>query len=161
MVVDQRLYGFLDARPESSPVQGLRMLFAHPRTALAFARSRPRVNLAVAVVALFFAGMGIAALVRPAFIWAPFGIEPTTPESRNEVRAVYGGFGLAVAVLLVVADGACRPPRRGAIAVAVSLFGMAAGRVFSGLFEPKALVGFPGFFLLVEAALGGLLLAGR
>ena len=42
MVVDQRLYGFLDARPESSPVQGLRMLFAHPRTALAFARSRGR-----------------------------------------------------------------------------------------------------------------------
>lgn len=42
MVVDQRLYGFLDARPESSPVQGLRMLLAHPRTALAFARSRGR-----------------------------------------------------------------------------------------------------------------------
>ena len=119
-------------------------------------------NLAVAVVALFFAGMGVAALVRPAFIWAPFGVEPTTPESRNEVRAVYGGFGLAVAVLLVVADGKPADLRDGVlIAVAVSLFGMAAGRVFSGLFEPKALIGFPGLFLLVEAALGGLLLAGR
>jgi hypothetical protein len=40
-VVDQRLYGLLDARP-SSPVQGLRMLLAHPRTALAFSRSRGR-----------------------------------------------------------------------------------------------------------------------
>ena len=40
MVVDQRLYGFLDARPESSPVQNVRMLLAHPRTAVAFARVR-------------------------------------------------------------------------------------------------------------------------
>jgi hypothetical protein len=41
-VVDQRLYGFLDARPDSSPVQNLRMLAAHPLTALAFARTRGR-----------------------------------------------------------------------------------------------------------------------
>lgn len=40
LVTDQRLYGFLDARPESSPVQNLRMLFAHPLTAVAFARAR-------------------------------------------------------------------------------------------------------------------------
>ena len=39
-VRDQRLYGFLDARPESSPVSNLRMLAAHPLTALAFARTR-------------------------------------------------------------------------------------------------------------------------
>lgn len=39
-VVDQRLYGFLDARPESSPVQNLRMLVAHPLTAVTFARVR-------------------------------------------------------------------------------------------------------------------------
>jgi hypothetical protein len=39
-VVDQRLYGFLDARPESSPVQNLRMLVAHPLTAIAHARAR-------------------------------------------------------------------------------------------------------------------------
>jgi hypothetical protein len=40
LVVDQRLYGFLDARPDSSPVQNLRMLVAHPLTAIAFARVR-------------------------------------------------------------------------------------------------------------------------
>ncbi|NYJ02949.1 ketosteroid isomerase-like protein [Nocardioides thalensis] len=39
-VVDQRLYGFLDPRPESSPVAGLRMLASHPLTALALARAR-------------------------------------------------------------------------------------------------------------------------
>ena len=42
LVVDQRLYGFLDARPESSPVQNLRMLTSHPLTAVAFARVRGR-----------------------------------------------------------------------------------------------------------------------
>lgn len=39
-VFDQRLYGFLDARPDTSPVQNLRMLVAHPQTAAAFARAR-------------------------------------------------------------------------------------------------------------------------
>jgi hypothetical protein len=40
LVVEQRLYGFLDARPESSPIQNLRMLVAHPLTALGYARAR-------------------------------------------------------------------------------------------------------------------------
>lgn len=39
-VVDQRLYGFLDARPERSPVAGLRMLVSHPLTTLALGRAR-------------------------------------------------------------------------------------------------------------------------
>ena len=42
LVVEQRLYGFLDARPESSVVQNLRMLVAHPLTALGYARARSR-----------------------------------------------------------------------------------------------------------------------
>lgn len=40
LVVEQRLYGFLDPRAELSPVQNLRMLVAHPLTAIAFARVR-------------------------------------------------------------------------------------------------------------------------
>jgi hypothetical protein len=40
LVVDQRLYGFLDVRGESSVVQNLRMLVAHPLTATAFVRAR-------------------------------------------------------------------------------------------------------------------------
>jgi hypothetical protein len=42
LVVEQRLYGFLDARPESSPIQNLRMLVAHPLTAIGYARARSR-----------------------------------------------------------------------------------------------------------------------
>ena len=40
LVVDQRLYTFSDVHSESSPVQNLRMLVAHPFTATAFARAR-------------------------------------------------------------------------------------------------------------------------
>ncbi|TDD44181.1 DUF4345 domain-containing protein [Kribbella antibiotica] len=119
-------------------------------------------NVAVAVVAIFFAGMGVAALVKPALIWKPFGVAPTTPAARNEVRAVYGGFGLAVAALLIAADSATAGFRDGVlVSVAVALGGMAAGRLLGALFEPKPLLRWPGFFLLVEAALAGLLLTAR
>jgi len=115
--------------------------------------------MAVVVVAIFFAGMGIVALVRPAVVWAPFGVAPTTAESRNEVRAVYGGFGLAVAALLFAAEAGTADFRDGVlVSVAVALGGMAAGRLLGALVEPKPLLGMPGFFLVVEAALAGLLL---
>ena len=115
-------------------------------------------SVLVLLVAVFFAGMGLAALVSPAFIWAPFGVVPSTPASRNEVRAVYGGFGLAVAGLLVAADRAGDSFREGAlVAVAVSLAGMAAGRLIGLLVEPSGLRGYPALFLGVEAALAGAL----
>ena len=117
-------------------------------------------NVAALVVAVGFATMGLAALLRPAFIWAPFGVEPTTPEARSEVRAVYGGFGLALAGLLVLTDDSTL--RDGVlVAVAVSLAGMAAGRVVSALLEPRTLLRAPGFFLVIEAALAALTLAAR
>jgi hypothetical protein len=119
-------------------------------------------DVAVWVVAVGFAIMGLAALLKPAVIWVPFGIEPTTPGARSEVRAVYGGFGLAVAGLLVWALDADAGIRSGVLlAVAVSLYGMAAGRLFSGLFEPRALLGWPGAFFLIEVASGALLCAAR
>ncbi len=51
----------------------------------------------IVLAAVFFAGMGIFALARPAALIRPFGIALPIPESRVEVRAVYGGFGLAIA----------------------------------------------------------------
>jgi hypothetical protein len=119
------------------------------------------VNAAALVLAFGFASMGLVALVRPAFIWAPFGVEPTTPESRSEVRAVYGGFGLAIAVLLVLTDDSADVRDGVLVAVAVSLFGMATGRLVSALVEPRALLRAPGLFLLVEVGAAGLALAAR
>jgi hypothetical protein len=116
----------------------------------------------IVIVAVGLALMGLAALAKPAVIWAPFGVEPTTPASRSEVRAVYGGFGLAIAGVLVFATDATPGVREGILlAVAVSLFGMAAGRVVSALFEPRTLLGAPGLFLVIEVVAGELLLLAR
>jgi hypothetical protein len=111
-------------------------------------------SVLVAIVAIFFAGMGVAALVRPAMIWAPFGAEPTTPAARNEVRAVYGGFGIALAILLVVADDASAGFRDGVlVAIAVALAGMAAGRIIGFVVEPRSVAGFTVLFGVIEALL--------
>lgn len=119
-------------------------------------------NPVVVVVAILFAGMGVVALAAPRVIWAPFGVVPETPSSRNEVRAVYGGFGIAIAVLLFLAEKDGGDFRTGVlVAVAFALFGMAGGRIVSAVIEPKSVLGYPAFFLLVEAAGGGLLLLSR
>ena len=48
--------------------------------------------------------MGVYALAAPAALIRPFGVTPETPTSRSEIRAVYGGFGLAIAAVLAYAD---------------------------------------------------------
>lgn len=111
-------------------------------------------SVLVIIVAIFFAGMGAAALIRPAVIWAPFGVAPTTPAARNEVRAVYGGFGIAVAILLVVADNASAGFRDGAlVTTAVALAGMAAGRIVGFVVEPRGVGRFTVLFGVIEVVL--------
>jgi hypothetical protein len=107
------------------------------------------------VVAIFFALMGAVTLVRPAAAWKPFGIAPTTAAARNEVRAVYGGFGLAVAGLILLTDQSQQGFRNGVlVAVAVLCAGMAGGRIIGFVIEPRAARAFPLVFLLVEVVLG-------
>ncbi len=91
-------------------------------------------DVLVLVAAALFAAMGGWALARPARVVDRFGIVVTTPDGRNEVSAVYGGFGLAVSALLVFAattDG------RGELwipsIVSVQCLGMATGRIVSML----------------------------
>ena len=87
------------------------------------------------VVALAFLAMGLGALARPDLVLAQFGVDRLTREGRNEVRAVYGGFGIAVAALLFVPFAV--PDLRGPICltVAVALMGMAAGRLVSAVVD--------------------------
>jgi hypothetical protein len=89
-------------------------------------------DLLVAWPAVFFLGMGLFALARPDRIVDRFGTDVTTLDGRGEVRAVYGGFGIAVAAVLfwsLLADDAGRwwVP----LVVAVATLGMAAGRLMS------------------------------
>jgi len=111
---------------------------------------------AIAVTALFMAGMGLSALARPAFVVALVGLVPSTPDARNEVRAVYGGFGVAMAALLVFASGDATLRPGVLVAMAAALLGMAGGRLAGMVAERTGR--WPCVFLLVETALGVLLL---
>lgn len=112
------------------------------------------------VVAVAFALMGIGALVRPTVVTRQFGIPALTPEGRSEVRAVYGGFGLAVAAMLVVAITS--PDLRAGIAitVAVALFGMAVGRVVSAVID-RSMSKVAALYLVIEVVAGALLVLAR
>jgi hypothetical protein len=112
----------------------------------------------IAAAALFFLGMGVLALVRPAGLVAPFGISLAGPEGRLEVCAVYGGFGIAIAALLGVAALDPAAHRGEVLAVAVALFGMAGGRVLGRIRDrPRAF--YPvWFYFWVEVVVGALLL---
>ena len=114
-------------------------------------------TIVIVLAAVFFGGMGVFALARPTALIRPFGITLPIPESRAEVRAVYGGFGLAIAGMLALALTG-HPARDGIlITVAAALGGMAIGRLVSGLIDrPKAF--YPnGFYFLVEVAGGAAL----
>ena len=96
-------------------------------------------------------------LWRPAIVLSLFGTVVTMSEGRNEVRAVYGGYGVAMGALLVcsLATPALRPGIL--VCVAVAMLGMAAGRLFS--FWVDGRTGFyPRLFLGVEIAVCSILL---
>jgi hypothetical protein len=112
----------------------------------------------VPLIAAAFAAMGLLALARPERIVAYFGTRELSRDGRNEVRAVYGGFGLAIAALLAAVPyhPALRPGTL--LAVALALLGMAAGRLLSALLDgPPGR--WPWIFMGVELA-GGCALLG-
>lgn len=113
-------------------------------------------DITLYAVALAFLAMGCTALLRPASIGRYFELAIITVDSRNEVRAVYGGFGVAMAGALVIATRV-DSLRAGVVAcVALALAGMAAGRLFSALFERPGR--WPWVFCAIELA-GALSLA--
>jgi hypothetical protein len=112
----------------------------------------------IAVVGVFFLGMGIYGLAAPERLIKPFGIALDRPEARAEVRAVYGGFGVAIAGVLAFA--ALRPEFRTGIGltVGIALAGMAAGRVVSALAGDRTAFYPNWFYFLVEIVASAALL---
>lgn len=115
-------------------------------------------NLLVLCIAAAFAAMGLVALARPERIVGYFGTPSLTRDGRNEVRAVYGGFGLAVAGLLCIATTHAGIRAGAVLAVAVALLGMATGRLVSVLID-GAPGRWPWVFMGIELAGGCVLLA--
>ena len=107
------------------------------------------------VVALFFLGMGLVGLAAPERIAATFGTPALSAEGRNEVRAVYGGFGVAVGALLLAAPARPDVP----LCVAVALAGMAGGRLVAAALEPPRRFYPCWFYFTVETLMAVALLA--
>lgn len=110
------------------------------------------------VAAAFFLAMGIMALISPSMVARQFQVMNLTSVGRNEVRAVYGGFGVAVGFALIYAADDHRVGPGITLAVAIALVGMAAGRVVSALID-RTLGWFSMLFLAVECLLAALLFA--
>jgi hypothetical protein len=102
--------------------------------------------------------MGLYALAQPAGVLERFGVAVQTADGRNEVRAVYGGFGLVVAGMLVYAAFTAG---RGALwipsVIALALLGMAAGRLISMAIDRTRGGGQVWLFLAVELVLAVML----
>ncbi len=101
------------------------------------------------VTAALFALMGMGSLIAPTNVTAQFGIPELNRDGRNEVRAVYGGFGLAVAGALVLA--VLHPEWRAGVALTVALAvgGMAGGRLLSAAVD-RGISRTPLFYLGLE-----------
>lgn len=113
-------------------------------------------HLLATIPAFLFFAMGIAALAAPERILHTFGTDRLTPAGRNEVRAVYGGFGVAVAATLI-AGIVAEDIRTGVfVAVAAALGGMAGGRL-AGAAADRRIDAAPLLFLSVELVMALLL----
>lgn len=112
----------------------------------------------ILVIAVFFLGMGVYALTAPASLIRPFGVALESPVARSEVRAVYGGFGLAIAAVLGYSAFREGDVRKGIlITVGVALVGMALGRIVSAVVDARAPLYPNWFYCIVEVAAGGAL----
>ena len=101
------------------------------------------------ILLIGFAVMGVGSFLRPAIVTAQFDIPTLSIAGRNEVRAVYGGFGILMACALLVA--LFSPSLRSGICFTISaaLGGMAIGRVGSWVADKK-IDKWPRFYLLLE-----------
>lgn len=105
----------------------------------------------IGVIAVFFLGMGVYAIAAPAALVRPFGITLGESASRSEVRAVYGGFGLAISGALVYAAVADGDVRTGIlITVGAALAGMAFGRLAAAVLGDRTAFYPNWFYFLVE-----------
>lgn len=113
----------------------------------------------IIVAAVFFAGMGVLALVTPDGTMKPFGTLLPQSTARSEVRAVYGGFGLAIAAVLGYAAATPGPVRTGILlTVGAAMAGMAVGRVVSAVVDERTPFYPNWFYALVEVGIAAPLL---
>jgi hypothetical protein len=110
----------------------------------------------ILAVAAFFFIMGAVAVARPERVVAYFGTTALTLDGRNEVRAVYGGFGIAIGVLLLAATTLPSLAHGILVSVSIALAGMALGRLASAAIDGSPGL-YPWLFFTVELVLAAAL----
>ncbi|MFS1524390.1 DUF4345 family protein [Microbulbifer sp. 2304DJ12-6] len=84
--------------------------------------------------ALIFAFVGLGALLNPQAFAAVIGITFNNPAAMPEFLATYGGFTLAIAVVLLIAQALRRYRRVAYAALSIAYIGFALGRLYAMLF---------------------------
>lgn len=100
-----------------------------------------------------YAGVGVAGLLVPERIPEYFGGTAPTPAARNEIRAVYGGLPLTIALLALRGGPSAR-------AAALLSAGMAAGRAYGASQEEEPPDDRTKAWIGIESALAAGLLLG-
>ena len=112
----------------------------------------------VLIVVIFCSVMGVAGLIRPQSVVGFVGIDLSSQQAadaRNEVRAVYGGFGIALAAVLIYASRDPALAHGVYLAISVAFLGMALGRLVALCIERSGF--WPRVFVPMELTLAGLL----
>ena len=110
------------------------------------------------VAGIAFLAMGLLALIAPERLTRMVGLPTLPAAARNEARAVYGGFGVAMGALLLFSGSWPHWQPGVVLTSAIALLGMAAGRLVAWGVD-RRLERFPALFLVGETVLGiGLLL---
>jgi hypothetical protein len=116
-------------------------------------------TVAPALAGLFYLALGLTAIARPANLLGGFGFPAIGADARNEVRAVYGGFPLAVAALVAWSLSGAAHGKGILMALAAASLGMALGRLVSAVID-GGIGRLPLLFIGVELALAAMLAAG-
>lgn len=111
----------------------------------------------MSLVAALFLLMGLAAFAAPGRFLQIMDLRAETPTARNEIQAVYGGFGVAMAVVLIAPLGWPELRSGVIVSVALALAGMALGRLVAALRERPGR--WPLLFFCIESAGAALLLS--
>jgi len=116
--------------------------------------THPFSTIYLAVTGIFFAGSGVYSLSKPLNFAAALDLSILRAGGSNEVRAQYGGFFLVLGVTCCLAMLGVVDRRFGLGAAAVTLGGVAGGRLL-GLAIDRGVTGYgPGIrsLLLVDSA---------
>jgi hypothetical protein len=105
--------------------------------------------------ALLLGGFGLAFLFWPRWLGAEVALDLTAPAAATDVRAVYGGFELGIALFLGYCATRRETTRLGLLAAVLGTLGFAVGRAI-GMVTEGGITHVHLTMLVFEAVTGGL-----